>query len=559
MLNEQLPHGACRLAGWLAGLLIFLSGTLLSSPAQAQGEESSTVDRQDTQQVADVTLDGTVLFPLRGIAAYPARQRAADVRERIIEFAADPSQSLDDLRIVEESDRVRIVGGTRDIVSILEPDAALEGMDKRLLASVYLEKTRAAVAEYRELRSAGVLARSAVVATGVVLVTGLLVWGAIRLFRWLESWAKKRVSKSVGELASRSSWLITPQHVWKLLAGLIRLLRVVTVIVLVYFMLNTVLGLFPWTRGLASSLLQLVLNPLKSLLLGFIDAIPDIAFLVVLFFVVRYFLTLVRGFFARLNRGSIKLEGFESEWAMPTYKILRILIIAFALVIAYPYIPGSDSLAFKGVSVFLGVIFSLGSTSFVAGAIAGLTMTYRGAFKEGDRITIGDVTGVVTEIRLMVTRIRTAKNEIVVIPNTTIIDTDVINYSTMAREKKLILHTDVGIGYDTPWRQVEALLLDAAARTDGLLGEPAPFVLQKQLGDYAVTYELNAYCSNDREIPALYSALHANIQDVFNEYGVQIMSPSYEHDPDEPKIVPQDRWYAAPAKGPDTDDAPATT
>jgi small-conductance mechanosensitive channel len=550
VLNLRVLTGPGRIARQLVGLSVLLSGILALSLAWAQeGDESGAVSPR-TDKVANVTLDGSVLFPLRGVAAYPADQRAAEVRRRIVEFANDRSRSVDELRVVEGSDQHRIVAGQSGIVSIYDVDAELENIDRHLLANVYLEKIREAVDKYREDRSTGVLTRKGAFAVGVVLVTGLLLWGVIRLFRWLETWARNKVSKGVGKLATKSSWLINPHQIWNMLASLMRVLRVAAVIVLVYFLLNTVLGLFPWTRGFARSLFQLVLNPLESLWLGFVGAIPDIAFLVVLYFVVRYILTLVRGFFARVHRGSIKLEGFESDWAMPTFKILRILIVAFAIVIAYPYIPGSDSLAFKGVSVFLGVIFSMGSTSFVSGAIAGLTMTYRGAFKEGDRIKVGDVTGIVTEVRLMVTRVRTAKNEIVVVPNSNILNTDVVNYSTMAREEKLILHTEVGIGYDTPWRQVEAMLLEAASRTEGVLREPGPFVLQKSLGDYAVIYELNAYSGDDKHIPAHYSALHANIQDVFNEYGVQIMSPSYERDPDEPKVVPREKWYPAPAKPP---------
>ena len=143
----------------------------------------------------------------------------------------------------------------------------------------------------------------------------------------------------------------------------------------------------------------------------------------------------------------------------------RVVIIAFALVIAYPYIPGSDSAAFKGVSVFLGVILSLGSSSFIGNMIAGLSMTYRGAFKEGDRIKVGEVVGTVEDIKLMVTRVLTPKNERVIMPNSIILNTDVVNYSQMAREKGLVLHSTVGIGYDTPWRHVEAMLVEAAART----------------------------------------------------------------------------------------------
>jgi small-conductance mechanosensitive channel len=261
-------------------------------------------------------------------------------------------------------------------------------------------------------------------------------------------------------------------------------------------------------------------------------------------------LKLIHAFFRGVGRGRITIEGFDPDWATPTYKIVRVIVIAFALVIAYPYIPGSDSAAFKGVSVFAGLLLSLGSSSFIANSIAGLSMTYRAAFREGDRIKVGDVVGTVEEIKLMVTRVRTPKNEHVIIPNSNILNANVVNYSHMARKDGVILHTIVGIGYDTPWRQVEALLLLAAERTSGLKTEPPPFVLQQGLGDFAVNYELNAYCADEHKMPALYSALHANIQDVFNEHGVQIMSPSYEADPDAPKIVPPEKWFEAPAKKP---------
>jgi small-conductance mechanosensitive channel len=209
-------------------------------------------------------------------------------------------------------------------------------------------------------------------------------------------------------------------------------------------------------------------------------------------------------------------------------------------------------MAFKGISLFLGVIVSLGSSSFIANMMAGLSMTYRGAFKEGERIKIGDVVGTVDEIKLMITRIRTHKNEIVVIPNSNILNTNVVNYSMLARKHGLVLHTVVGIGYDAPWRQVEAMLVQAAARTEGLKTDPKPFVLQLSLGDFAVNYELNAYCDDETRMLAMYSDLHANIQDVFNENGVQIMSPAYEADPATPKVVPPDQWYAEPATRPDS-------
>jgi small-conductance mechanosensitive channel len=216
------------------------------------------------------------------------------------------------------------------------------------------------------------------------------------------------------------------------------------------------------------------------------------------------------------------------------------------VVVAYPFIPGSDSLAFKGVTVFVGILLSLGSSSFIANLLAGLSMTYRGAFRVGDRIRVGETEGTVEELKVMITRVRTPKNEIVVIPNSNIMNTDVINYSQLAKTEGLLLHSKVGIGYDAPWRQVEAMLIEAAGRTTGVDKEREPFVLQTSLSDFAVQYQINAYCKEVRNLPHIYSELHANIQDVFNENGVQIMSPAYVADPETPKLVPPERWRTDP-------------
>jgi small-conductance mechanosensitive channel len=320
--------------------------------------------------------------------------------------------------------------------------------------------------------------------------------------------------------------------------------------VLAYFWLNFVLRSFAATRPLAARLLSLVLEPLSSLGGGLVAALPNLAFLLVLFLVARWLLRMTRLFFEAVASGNVALSGFEAEWAFPTYRIVRLALVAFAVVVAYPYIPGSRSAAFQGISIFLGVMFSIGSSSFIANIIAGYSMTYRRAFRVGDRIKVADVFGDVTEIRLQVTHLRSIKNEEIVVPNSTLLGSTVVNYSALARSRGLILHTTVGIGYETPWRQVEAMLLMAAERTPGLARETAPFVLQKSLGDFCITYELNVYCDDASRMGVLYTRLHQGILDVFNEYGVQIMTPAYEGDPEQPKLVPREQWFAAPAPPP---------
>jgi small-conductance mechanosensitive channel len=311
--------------------------------------------------------------------------------------------------------------------------------------------------------------------------------------------------------------------------------------------LGYVLARWPWTRGLSHDVVGFALAPLEVIAKGVVAQIPSLLFLVVLFFVFRFVLRVVRLFFEAVTRGTVTLGGFDADWAQPTYKIVRVAVVAFGIIIAYPYIPGSQSEAFKGVSLFIGIVFSLGSSSAISNIVAGYMMTYRRAFKVGDRVKIGGTVGDVIETRIQVTHLRSYKNEEIVIPNSQILAAEVLNYSSLARVNGLILHTEVGIGYETPWRQVEAMLLEAARRTRGLAADPQAFVMVKKLGDFAVTYELNVSCDDVKAMNPLYTALHRHVLDVFNEYGVQIMTPAYERDPAEPKIVPPQDWYLAPA------------
>lgn len=213
----------------------------------------------------------------------------------------------------------------------------------------------------------------------------------------------------------------------------------------------------------------------------------------------------------------------------------------------YPYIPGSHSEAFKSISILVGVLVSLGSTSITSNILAGYSIIYRRAFKVGDWVKINGHIGKISQIRLLVTNMRSLKNEMIVIPNSTLLNNEIVNFSALAATNGLILHTAVGIGYEVPWRQVEAMLLLAAERTLDLMRTPRPFVLQTALNDFSITYELNVFCSGPEKMLELYSDLHRNIQDVFNEYHVQIMTPHYIQDTQEPKVVPKEKWHIAPA------------
>ena len=434
---------------------------------------------------------------------------------------------------------------------MLDADEAGEGVAHQFLAKAIRQRIGEAIAAYRAERTPGALLLKTGYTLGATLVACLLVLGVRRGFRWVGGYVERRTKSRIAGLEAQSFRLIQARQLTAGLRGLILSLKVLAFASIAYVYLDLVLGLFPWSRPLAKRLTAIITDPLASMGAAILDAFPNLIFLALLIVVIRYILKLVRLFFAGVQSGTITLANFDADWAWPTYRILRFLVIAFGVVVAYPYIPGSQSRAFQGVTIFIGVMFSLGSSSFIANLIAGYSLTYRRAFHLDDRIRIGDVTGDVAEIGLMVTRLRTVKNEEVVVPNSTILGNSVVNYTTLAKSRGLILHTTVGIGYETPWRQVEGMLKLAADRTPGLFKEPAPFVLQKALGDFCVTYEINVYCDTPQAMARLYTELHRNILDVFNEYGVQIMTPAYEGDPDQPKVVPKDQWFLAPAPPPE--------
>lgn len=529
-------------------ILFLLSSIFLSGQ---QGPPASQELEREVK-TAKVMIDYTTLFAVRGIKAYPAEERARAVIHQIKKIATDPAIKTDSLVALETEVSTNILAGDIPVMRVYDADADLElqGLPRQVLAEVYLDKIRKAIEKYRLDRTPQKLLRSGLYAAGAtagfVAVLFLFLW----LFRKMMSLVESKTKAKILSLQAKSRDLLKAERLRAVMMGSLRALRLVLVLSLVYAYLNFVLSLFPWTRLLSMNLTDYVLNPLGEIGRAVIDYIPNAIFIVLIVFVFRYVMKFVRLFFQGIEKKTVTFRGFESDWAMPTYKIVRILIVVLAAVVIYPYIPGTGSMAFKGLSVFVGLLISLGASSAISNVIAGYTMTYRRAFRRGELVKIGDYLGIVSEMRLLVTHLKTRKNEEVIVPNSLILNSQVVNYSSTARDKGLILHTNVTIGYDTPWRQVHALLLMAAERTSGILREPKPFVLQKSLGDFYVDYELNVYTDTPSAMAKTYSDLHKNILDAFNEYGVQITSPNYESDPADLKIVPKEKWYAAPAKPP---------
>jgi len=291
--------------------------------------------------------------------------------------------------------------------------------------------------------------------------------------------------------------------------------------------LTYVLGLFPWTRAVSIKLFGYLLAPVRAVAGAFIGYLPRLIVVVVIGAVVYVAIRLVGVVFRAIRQGRLVFLNFPPEWADPTNKIARVLLIAFGLVVAFPYLPASGSPAFAGVLVFIAVLVSLASSSALSNMMAGLVLIYTRAFRLGDRVKLGDAFGDVVETSLLAIHIRTIKNEEITIPNSIALGSAVTNYTRTGTTRGLILHTTVTIGYDAPWRRVHELLIAAALATPGVLQEPKPFVWQIALNDCSVSYEINAYTSTPRQMIDIYAALHSRIQDVFHEAGVEIMSPHY--------------------------------
>ena len=452
----------------------------------------------DTAFVAPVLFENDTLFKVHtGMKGLSADQRAEVIRRRIQEALAETDIPLDSVVIEESGISSDILVRDRFILSVYDIDASFEKTTRGALARRLVQSIQKAVEHYREERSKSTLLRGvilSVVATIVLVVV-------LRLLSLIGRWLDTILGARIHGISVRETEIIKAEWLRKSFRSFQKLARGILIIILVYTYLQYVLSRFVWTRPLAGQLLDLTLGPLRTIGLSLWNYLPNLFFLLVLWILTRYVLKFFRFVFMEIDRGRIVIPGFYPDWATPTFKIVRVLVVAFTLVVAFPYIPGSDSPAFKGVSIFLGVLFSLGSTSAVANIVAGVILTYMRSFRVGEVVRIQDTVGLVISHSLLVTRLRTPKNLEVTIPNSTILGTHVINYSVEAKQGKLILPTSITIGYDTPWRQVHALLQMAADKTPGILKDPRPFVLQSALNDFYVTYELNVYSTAPELMP----------------------------------------------------------
>ena len=486
----------------------------------------SLIKRYDAAAVAPF---GTPVFTIyAGIGPFSAAARARLIEQKIKSLAENPFYNSDSIRIFKSELAFAVMYGESIITSIFEEDARAEGSTRETVTRNRETKIIYAIREHRKAANMGEIIKNATISAGILVLLIIVITLINKLFKRLSYKMADWQSPIMRILHLKEFEFFNRERQLVILRVLLKITRWIIILVLVISMLLSVFYLLPWTKAISITILGFVVNPLKNILVSFWEYVPNLITIIVILFVSRLIIRLFKFFKREVEKETLKVPGFYPDWALPTFNILRVLIIIFTIVAIWPYLPGSGSHIFQGVSVFFGLVFSLTSASALSNFMAGLTITYTRAFKLGDRVKIGEVTGDIIEKSMLVTKIRTIKNEEITVPNNKIMNTEVINYSTCAPDMGLIMHTTVTIGYDAPWRQVHQLLIDAALHTDLILKKPKPFVLQTALNDFYISYQINAYTRAPSDMAVIFSNLHQNIQDSFNKAGVEIMSPHYK-------------------------------
>lgn len=540
--------------GLVAAMIVMSCAMLHAQPDRLRPYGPPAAHEADSSiasPAAPVIFNNDTLFLLRArIGPFSAADRATAISQRLKTLAGDPLAHIDSLTVLDRATMTDVLAGDIAIMTVTDADAAMAGMPRAELAHRHAETIHGALE--RKLHDTSL--RSILLGALFTLLATVLLIVVIKLLNrffpkiliTVDGWRGSRIRP----LKIQNLELLPADRIADLLAALTKLARLGLLLLLFYIYLPLVLSFFPWTRSIATRLIGYVAAPLELIGRRLLDYLPNLFIILVIVVVSYYIIRLIRLLFMEIQRGSISLPGFYSEWADPTYKIVRFLILALVAVIIFPYLPGSDSPAFQGVGLFLTLLISLGSASAISNIISGVVLTYTRAFTVGDHVRIADTIGDVVEKTLLVTRIRTTKNVDITIPNSMVLGSHITNYSSSATEHGLVVHTSVTMGYDTPWQQVHELLIAAATGSEYILKEPAPFVLQTSLDDWYVAYELNAYTKLPGKMAIIYSDLHARIQDRFNEAGVELMSPHYQAVRDgntaamPPEHLPQD--YASP-------------
>ncbi len=477
-----------------------------------------------TNAPVTVVFHGEELFRVAGISSVPAEKRSENLIRRLKILAKSPLVSTENFTLHHDDElKASLIMSGADVVSIVwEVDAALSGITREELAEKQHGIIKEIIEKYRKDHTRESYVKAGIFAVVATLVF-LLISFVLRLIcRKETAWVTKKFSgQQMLKFVDGNSLITINTYA-------VRFIRFVIMLWVFILYLNLVLSFFPWTFNLSAKLFDLISSPVILFGEAFVDNLPNLFALAIIIAIVWFVLRGLKNIFSQIGVGKVRIKGFYRDWADPTFRLVRIVIIVFAAVVAFPFIPGSNSPAFKGISIFMGVLVSLGSTSAVGNIVAGLVLTYMRPFVTDDFVEISGMRGTVESRGTFSTRLKTPTNEIISIPNASVSTNHIINFSRMAQRGGVNVGAVVTIGYDVPWRKVHELLLSAAKDVDDVLEAPPPKVLQLELGDFYVQYKLIITTKNPERRFAIRSKLYQNIQDCFAEAGVEIMSPHYQ-------------------------------
>ncbi|MBR2114273.1 MAG: mechanosensitive ion channel family protein [Prevotella sp.] len=494
-------------------------------------------------QGVPLVVEGDTLFRLydRKGGMMP-EERVQNISEAIMESGKSIKLIPDSVYVFEGDYTTDIMAGNNVIMSVTDNDAIWQNTTRQELGAQYCVIIRDKINDLHDEYGMQQKLKGLLYAAVILLTLFIL----IRITNWCYRRWRLRivrfVMKRVRPLTVKYYEVLNMRRIGIVFLTIFNVLRYIIIFLLLFFCIPILFSIFPETESLAYRIIGYVWNPFVSIVKSVIGFLPKFIQIVVIIICFRYLVKGIRYLMNEIGAGRLKITGFYADWAEPTYFILRVLCYSFMIVMIWPLLPSSNSEVFQGVSVFIGIIVSLGSSSIIGNVMAGMVMTYMRPFHVGDFIKYGDTEGFVIEKTMLVTRIRTRKNNVITIPNSSLMTSQTTNYTFSAQNFGLVVHTKVTIGYDVRWQEIRQLLLDAAHATKGLRQHPEPFVLVTALDDYYVEYEVNAYTNQYDKLPIIYSELHHNILDSFHSNGVEIMSPHiYAHRTDLELQIPKDQ------------------
>ena len=478
-----------------------------------------------TEKSSPIVLNSDTIFYLNSnFKGYPVENRAKDISIRLQKLTAKYNPLIDSIYNNQKNDYIE----TKFNDTVLFITTEEEGKINQVTA-IDLADNRVEVLTEKLSEKKSIPLKEQTKNAGFFILSLIVLIGFIKLINFIFRRLNVRLSKVERKFLKKNGYLLKyfiPRKTANIFVFVSNILRITLIILVLLFYSPFMFSFFPWAKHVVGMFYNYISSPVKFIFYGFIDFIPSLFFIVVIALFARYIVRVGKEIFMDIDSGKLVFKNFHKDWALPTEKIFSVLIYALALILIFPYIPGSGSSAFQGISIFIGAIISFGSTSAISNIIAGIVITYMRPFQIGDRVKINEIVGDVHAKTILVTHIITTKNEDVTIPNANILLGTITNYSKSEGEH-IILHTTITLGYDLPWETANKLLLAAANNTQFLEKTPAPFVLQTSLDDYYVSYELNAYSKFPKKIPLIYSEIHKNILDIFNDAGVEILSPAY--------------------------------